>query len=97
MVTSYDALAVDQLCFRRLEGPDESGGIVGLGLAGVDLNAISLQLEEEDGPVGRGQVVRDGLGIHSLGSRCSGEPHHHGEGGKDAKTAKKRAAADRGY
>ena len=43
------AAPIEELGLRRLEGPDEYGGVIGLGFAGVDLDTTSAELEEEHG------------------------------------------------
>src|SRR4051812_35207101 len=76
------AALVEQLGLRRLEGPDECRGVVGVGLADVDLDTTSLEREEQDG-VRRGlQIPRDGHGARgcALGARCSAETPDEGDG-----------------
>ena len=43
------ATLVEQLGLGRREGPDERGGVVGLGLTGVDLDTTRPEREEQDG------------------------------------------------
>src|SRR5918995_1526239 len=69
------AAFVEQLGLRRLEGPDERSGVVGIGLTDVDLDTTSLECEEQDGVRRRLQVLRDGRGAsgRALSARRSTE------------------------
>jgi hypothetical protein len=75
---------IEQLGLRRLEGPDERRGVVGVSLADVDLDTTSLECEEQDGVRRRLQVIRDGRGAggRTLGARCSAETPDEGDGGE---------------
>src|SRR5215217_3077016 len=65
------AALVEQLGLRRLEGPDERRGVVGVSLTDVDLDTTRPEREEHDG-VRRGlQVIWNGRGggRRTLGAR----------------------------
>jgi hypothetical protein len=83
-VATYDlAPRINEFRLGRLESPDKRGGVVGLGLAGVDLDTACPELEEEDGACSWLQDRRNllGAGGRSLGSRRSGEASHNGKSG----------------
>ena len=78
------AALVEQLGLRRRKGPDERRGVVGVGLADVDLDTTSLECEEQNGVRRRLQVIRDGRGAggRALGARCSAETPDESDGGE---------------
>jgi hypothetical protein len=79
VVTDDLTTPIEELGVRGFERPDEGARVVGVGLAGVDLDAASAELKDQYGTV-RGSENgwnRFGTGGCFLSGRRPGNPSHH--------------------